>query len=560
MKIIIPMTGYGSRFTAAGYKELKPFIRVQGKPVIQWIIDGMYPGEKDILFVCRKEHLDTIPYMRTLLKETAPSAEIFGIDDWVKKGPVYDVLRAAGRIEDEVPCIINYCDFYMYWNWQAFKREVAKRECEGCVPCYTGFHPNLIPAKNVYASCLTDEQDNLIEIREKYSFEKDKMKAKHSPGVYYFRSGALLKKYCRKLVDSGETLNGEYYASLPYNFMVADGLRVWVPTNVEQFCQWGTPEDLQEYLFWTGVVRGFARERTPGEKAESDAGQKAWKAHRQMPGEGRTRRKMNIIIPMAGEGKRFSEKGYTVHKPAIPTIDRRTGRELPMVVCAVLDLPGVEAGGANVTFIDRDFHKRDGVEQAIRNEFPNAGFLTTDRLTEGQACTCLLARDRIDNAQELLIAGCDNGMIFDADRFEREKQQADCLVFTYRNNESVLINPDAYGWMIADEENTITGLSIKKAVSENPMKDHAVVATFWFREGSIFVRAAQKMIAENDRINGEFYVDEVVRHVLALGYRAKVFEIGRYIGWGTPEDYENYMQTIRYWERFLQDERCQISE
>lgn len=260
MKIIIPMTGYGSRFVAAGYKELKPFIRVQGKPVIQWIIDGMYPGETDILFVCRKEHLETIPYMRELLQKTAPSAEIFEIDDWVKKGPVYDVLRAADRIEDDVPCIINYCDFYMYWDWQAFKKEVAERGCEGCVPCYTGFHPNLIPQKNVYASCLTDENGDLIEIREKYSFEKDKTKAKHSPGVYYFKSGSLLKKYCQKLVDSGKALNGEYYASLPYNFMVEDGLRVWVPTNVEQFCQWGTPEDLEEYLFWTGVVRGFSRE------------------------------------------------------------------------------------------------------------------------------------------------------------------------------------------------------------------------------------------------------------------------------------------------------------
>jgi len=63
------------------------------------------------------------------------------------------------------------------------------------------------------------------------------------------------------------------------------------------------------------------------------------------------------------------------------------------------------------------------------------------------------------------------------------------------------------------------------------------------------------MIRENDRIHGEFYVDEAIRHVLELGYRAKVFEIQRYIGWGTPMDYENYMQTIQYWEQFVHDER-----
>lgn len=258
MKIIIPMTGYGSRFVAAGYKELKPFIEVQGKPIIQWIIDGMYPGETDILFVCRKEHLDTIPDMREKLLGIALTAEIYAIDDWVKKGPVYDVLRASDCIPDDVPCIINYCDFYMYWDWSRFKKEVWERGCEGCVPCYTGFHPHLLPAKNLYASCLTDKEDNLVEIREKYSFSEDKTLAKHSPGVYYFRSGALLKKYCQKLVDSGQALNGEYYVSLPYNFMVKDGLKVWVPTNVEQFCQWGTPEDLEEYLFWTETVRRYS--------------------------------------------------------------------------------------------------------------------------------------------------------------------------------------------------------------------------------------------------------------------------------------------------------------
>ncbi len=95
MKIIIPMTGYGSRFAAAGYKELKPFIEVQGRPILQWIVEGMYHGEKDILFVCRQEHLDTIP------------------------------------------------------------------GCDGAIPCYTGFHPHLMIEKNYYASCLTDEKDNL---------------------------------------------------------------------------------------------------------------------------------------------------------------------------------------------------------------------------------------------------------------------------------------------------------------------------------------------------------------------------------------------------------------
>jgi len=259
MQIIIPMTGYGSRFVAAGYKDLKPFIKVNGIPVIEWIVKGMFPGEKNFLFVCRKTHLETVDGMCQLLERLAPEGKIFAVDDWVKKGPVYDVLKASDLIDDSRPCIINYCDFYMLWDWKKFQADVAARGCEGCVPCYTGYHPHLMIEKNLYASCLTDENDNLVEIREKFSYEQDKTKAKHSPGTYYFKTGALLKKYCQKLVDDGTEIKGEYYASLPYNNMVRDGLKVWIPTNVEQFCQWGTPEDLDDYNFYVSNILKWER-------------------------------------------------------------------------------------------------------------------------------------------------------------------------------------------------------------------------------------------------------------------------------------------------------------
>ena len=110
---------------------------------------------------------------------------------------------------------------------------------------------------------------------------------------------------------------------------------------------------------------------------------------------------MKILIPMAGEGKRFSDEGYKLSKPVIPTIDRRTGKEYPMVVCATLDLPGLETDGNNLIYVDRDFHKKDGVEDKIKEFFPKATFITVDKLTEGQACTCLLAKEKIDNMLDI---------------------------------------------------------------------------------------------------------------------------------------------------------------
>ncbi len=260
---------------------------------------------------------------------------------------------------------------------------------------------------------------------------------------------------------------------------------------------------------------------------------------------------MNIVIPMAGAGQRFKDCGYMVPKPAIPTIDRRTGKEVPMVVCAVMDLPFVEESGSNVIFIDRTFHKQDGVETEIVKYFNRASFLTVEQLTAGQACTCLLAKSRIDNEEPLLIAGCDNGMVFDTEKLEKQMGTCDMVVFTYRHNQAVLADPNAYGWVETDGDGRATGVSVKKAISDTPMEDHAIVATFWFRHGSDFVRAAEKMIAEDDRVNGEFYVDEVIGHALELGLFVRVFEVDRYLGWGTPKDYEEYQKTVRYWRRFV---------
>ncbi len=517
MKIIIPMTGYGSRFVAAGYKTLKPLIRVNGKPIIEWIVKGMYTEKDEFLFICREEHLQTIPEMRPLLERMGT---IFAVRDWTKQGPVADVLRAESVIADDEPCIINYCDFYMTWDYAAFCRQAVERDCDGAVPCYTGFHPNLAPKQNVYASCLTDENDNLIEIREKYSFAENKYNALHSPGVYYFKSGKTMKYYARELMKSHQTINGEFYASLIYNFLVRDGLQVWVPANVEKFCQWGTPEDMREYVFWLDCVK----------------------------------QDTNILIPMAGEGKRFAEAGYSVSKPAIPTTSHRDGLKRPMVVEAVSDVPFVKADGSNVIFVDRDFHKADGTEAVIRENFPLARFLTLDRLTEGQASTCLMAKQFIDNDRPLLIAGCDNGMVYNAVKLQKVMEESEVLVFTYRHDPRVLDNPNAYGWIAVDGDDNVTDVSVKKPISDTPMKDHAVVATFWFRHGRDFVSCAEQMIRANDRINNEFYADQVVKYAVLNGLKTKVFEIERYIGWGTPGEYEYYENCMKYWREFAESD------
>lgn len=263
---------------------------------------------------------------------------------------------------------------------------------------------------------------------------------------------------------------------------------------------------------------------------------------------------MNILIPMAGAGSRFVNAGYTQHKPVIPVSSRWKNETLPMVIAAVEDLPvDLDADETTITFIVRDFHLKDGVDSILLERFPKARFIAVDHLTEGQASTCLLARTILDSDKPLLIAACDNGMDVERDAFKAQANSADALIFTFRKNESVLINPKGYGWIKVDGEK-VTGVSIKQPISDHPMEDHAVVGTFWFRHGRDFVRAADQMIAANDRINNEFYVDQLFKYLVNWGMDVQVTEISRYVCWGTPDDYETYEKTLYYWTEFANRE------
>lgn len=262
---------------------------------------------------------------------------------------------------------------------------------------------------------------------------------------------------------------------------------------------------------------------------------------------------MNILIPMAGEGSRFSDVGYKVSKPLLPTYDRNSNKELPMVVCAANNLYGANNNNNTMIFIDRDFHKSHGVEDIIKGYWHDAKFITLNKLTDGQASTCLCAKDLINSDEELLIGPCDCGMDIDVNKFEILKKTCDCIVFTFSNNDSVCDNPNSYSWMKIDDKDNILSASVKKAISDNPEKDPAVTAVFWFKHGHDFVRAAENMIADNNRINNEFYVDEVINYILKLGISAKIFSVDKYFCWGTPKDYENYQRTVKYWKEFLDD-------
>ncbi len=248
------------------------------------------------------------------------------------------------------------------------------------------------------------------------------------------------------------------------------------------------------------------------------------------------------LIPMAGAGLRFVQAGYKEPKPLIDVSGEA------MIVRAARALPDAD----RFVFVCRAEHIENyPLREVLNKNFPNCEIIDIDYLTEGQASTCLLAEKFFDMDGSLMIGACDNGMVWDKTRFQVliDDSTVDAIIFTFRNNATVKRNPEMYGWVRVDADNAVERMSVKIPISDNPGHDHAVVGAFWFRKGKDFVEKTKQMIENERRINNEFYVDKVFDEFVEDGMRVKVFEIDKYICWGTPND----LKTYQYWENYFKE-------
>jgi NDP-sugar pyrophosphorylase family protein len=403
------MSGFGKRFTREGYKTPKPLLKVEGKTIIEHVL-SMFPEEKDVTFICNREHLETTD-MRKILRQVCPKGNILSIEPHTL-GPVHAVLSHPEIFDTEEPIIINYCDFYARWNYQDFKRFVQERRCDGCITAYRGFHPHSL-GDTMYAYMRHDVHNRMVEIKEKACFTNNRMQEFASAGTYYFRSGAIAHTYLRKAVQRDIRTNGEYYVSEVYNLLNEDGLRVYI-YELDFFCQWGTPKELEEYIFWSNTFRAKNAQR---------------RQRIQYPD-------LQILMPMAGQGNRFAQKGHSDIKPLIQVNGK------PMFVQAMDDLMPEN----KKFFLCRKEHlSNTTLKEAIDKHYPSSTTVQVDGLTQGQACTCLLAETYIDDDRPLLITACDNGLIWSSSRFDDFffDDKVDAVVWTAKNHRPAGVRPQA---------------------------------------------------------------------------------------------------------------------
>ncbi len=521
MLIFVPMSGFGSRYQRAGYTQPKPLIPVDGAPMIERVLAG-FPPDGKYLFAINAIHAETTD-LSAVLRKLRPQATIRVIPPH-KDGPVRTILECEDDIPDDEDVLVNYCDFGVDEPLSDLTDWLADHPCDGAMTGYRGFHPHSL-GPTLY-SYMRNEGDRVVEIREKHHFTENKFNEYASTGLYYFRRGDRLKRLSHQLVDSGERVNGEFYVSVLMQKLIEDGGTVRVK-EVRHFFQWGTPEDLRDYESWAQAMRRMDSFLAEVAECESSSAQ---------------------VIPMAGRGQRFADQGYADPKPLIDVAGR------PMVAQALSCLPrrGAIAHVSPTLVAQAEHAPLPQFQALLRDLDPTPRLIPLDRVTEGQACTVELGLRDFAADQPVLIAPCDTGYVYDVSKWrEFEHSDAELIVWCARGHLPALWRPKMYGWLALDGDQ-ITKVAVKQPVDQVPLSEQAVITgTFWFRSVGLCRKEIADLIAANDRVNGEFYVDTIARRMVERGRRVRAFVLDKYITWGTPEE----LKTFQYWNEVFREGR-----
>jgi HAD superfamily hydrolase (TIGR01509 family) len=234
--------------------------------------------------------------------------------------------------------------------------------------------------------------------------------------------------------------------------------------------------------------------------------------------------KLNVLIPMAGAGSRFQQAGYTFPKPLIDV----KGKPMIQVVVDNLNMD------ANYIFVVQKEHRaKYNLDTLLNFITPNCKIVEVDGMTEGAACTTLLAKEHIDNDAPLVMANSDQFLEWDSNEFMykmiEQKVDGGIVSFQATHPKWSFAKVDEYGYVTEVQE-------------KNPISDIATVGVYYWAKGSDYVKYAEQMINKNIRTNNEFYTCPVFNEAIADCKKIKTFHIDNMWGIGTPEDLNYFLE------------------
>jgi len=233
---------------------------------------------------------------------------------------------------------------------------------------------------------------------------------------------------------------------------------------------------------------------------------------------------MNVLIPMAGAGTRFVQAGYTFPKPLIEV----NGKPMIQLVVENLNLDA-----KHIFIVQKEHYEKYNLKYLLSLIAHNCEIVQVDSVTEGAACTTLLAKEYIDNDKQLLIANSDQFIEWDSNEFMYSMvgENIDGGILTFKATHPkwsfARLNEDGY---------------VAEVAEKKPISDLATVGIYYYAKGSDYVKYAEQMIKKDIRTNNEFYVCPVFNEAIKDGKKIKTFNIKKMWGIGDPEGLRTFVE------------------
>src|SRR6056300_1219112 len=232
LNVLIPMAGAGSRFAAAGYTFPKPLIDVNGKPMIQLVVENL-GLVANYHFVVQKEHREKYN-LDAMLGLIAPGCQVIEVDG-ITEGAACTALMAREFINNDDPLFFANSDQYVEWNVMEFMYAMNEKDADGGIVTFEATHPKWSFAKS-------DDSGKVIEVAE-----KNPISNQATVGYYYWKKGSDFCKYADQMIDRNIRVNNEFYVCPVFNQAIEDGKVIRTHTAT---AMWGlgTPEDLEHFV------------------------------------------------------------------------------------------------------------------------------------------------------------------------------------------------------------------------------------------------------------------------------------------------------------------------